>query len=100
MYLKFQMNEVCVLGEKKEAQTKKDKKGLGAGAIFGIVLLLVLIIAIAAGCVYAYRHPTSKPGLWLIEVRFFSVTLVIYPHCTPLPPHLWEESATTVIAKA
>ena len=63
-------------GPKKEERKTEEKKGLGGGAIFGIVLLLVLVIGIAAWCVYAYRHPTSKSGLFFIEVKFSSVTLV------------------------
>lgn len=70
------MNEVCVFGVKKEERKKEDKKGIGAGAIFGIVLLLLFVIGIAAWCVYAYRHPTSKSGLFFIEVKLFSVTLM------------------------
>ena len=76
MYLSLQMNEVCLFGEKKEERKSEDKKRLGAGAIFGIVLLLLFVIGIAAWCVYAYWHPTSKSGLFFIEVKFFSVTLV------------------------
>ena len=81
MYLKLQLNDVCVFGVKgkqkgkekeKEKQKKEEKKkGLGAGAIIGIILLLVFVIAITAWCVYAYRHPTSKSGLFFIEVKFF-----------------------------
>ena len=63
-------------GPKKEERKTEEKEGLGAGAIFGIVLLLVLVIGIAAWCVYAYRHPTSKSGLFFIEVKFSPVTLV------------------------
>ena len=70
------MNDVCFNGSKKEEQKTKEKKGLGGGAIFGIVLLLVIVIGIAAWCVYAYRHPTSKSGLFFIEVKFYLATLV------------------------
>ena len=75
------MNDMCFYSpvkedrktnEKKERKTN-EKKGLGAGAIFGIVLLLVVVIGIAAWCVYAYRYPTSKSGLFFIEVKFYSV---------------------------
>lgn len=67
---------MCVFGPKKEEQKIKEKKGLGGGAIFGIVLLLLFVIGIAAWCVYAYRHPTSKSGLFFIEVKFFSLMLL------------------------
>ena len=84
------MNDVCIYGPKKEERKTKEKKGLGGGAIFGIVLLLVLVIGIAAWCVYAYRHPTSKSGLFFIEVKFFSVTLVTKNFLiASLPPGGW-----------
>ena len=54
--------------EKKEERKTDEKKGIGAGAIVAIVFVLVIIIGIAAWCVYAYRHPTSKSGLFFIEV--------------------------------
>ncbi|XP_027057351.1 plexin domain-containing protein 2-like [Pocillopora damicornis] len=44
-----------------------EKKGIGAGAIVAICFVLVLIIGVAAWCMYAYRYPTSKSGLFLIE---------------------------------
>ena len=71
----LQMNEECLLGRKPEKRKSKDK-GIGAGAIFGICLILVVVIAIAAWCVYAYSHPTSKSGLFFIEVRFCTVIVV------------------------
>ena len=71
MYLKLQLNDVCVFGAKEKQKEERKKKGLGAGAIIGIVLLLVFVIGITAWCVYAYRHPTSKSGLFFIEVKFF-----------------------------
>ncbi|XP_068742567.1 plexin domain-containing protein 1-like [Montipora capricornis] len=46
----------------------KSKGGIGAGAIFGICIVLVLVISIGAWCFYAYRYPTSKSGLFLIEM--------------------------------
>ena len=68
------MSEERFRGEKQE-QRKSTNKGIGAGAIFGICLILVLVIGIAAWCVYAYQRPTSKSGLFLIEVSFCSVDL-------------------------
>jgi len=77
LYLSLQLNEVCLFGpkkeerkteEKKEERKTDEKKGIGAGAIVAIVFVLVIIIGIAAWCVYAYRHPTSKSGLFFIEV--------------------------------
>ena len=44
--------------------------GIGAGTIAGICIVLILVIGIAAWCVYAYRNPTSKSGLVLIDVSF------------------------------
>ena len=68
---------MCLFGPKKEERKTKEKTGLNAGAIFGIVLLLVFVIGIAAWCVYAYRHPTSKSGLFFIEVEFYMFMLVL-----------------------
>ena len=64
------MNEECLLGGKQEKRKSKNKKGISAGAIVGICLLLVLVIGIVAWFLYAYMRPTSKSGLFLIEVRF------------------------------
>lgn len=83
MYLKLQVNDVCVFGVKEKQKKEEKKKGLGAGAIIGIILLLVFVLGITAWCVYAYRHPTSKSGLFFIEVEIFSVALVIDCHCVP-----------------
>ena len=80
---------MCLFGPKKEERKTEEKKGIGAGAIVAIVFVLVIIIGIAAWCVYAYRHPTSKSGLFFIEVRFFSATLVkrnSLLHQPPSPP--------------
>lgn len=49
------------------AQQRGSKRGIGTGAIVGICILLVVVICIAAWCAYAYRHPTSKSGLFLID---------------------------------
>ena len=70
------MKDLCFNGPKKEERKTKEKTGLNAGAIFGIVLLLVFVIGIAAWCVYAYRYPTSKSGLFFIEVKFYFIMLV------------------------
>ncbi|XP_078376882.1 plexin domain-containing protein 2-like isoform X1 [Oculina patagonica] len=69
------MSEECLSGgppskqgkSKDQKRNSKDKKGIGAGAIIGIIVILVLVIGIAAWCVYAYKHPTSKSGLFFIE---------------------------------
>ena len=55
-------DERCLAG------TEREKGGLGAGAIVGICIVLLLIIGMAAWCVYAYRNPTTKSGLFLIDV--------------------------------
>ena len=68
--LVLQMSTECLVGRK--GKRKEDKGGIGAGAIVAICLLLALVIGITAWCVYAYRHPTSKSGLFLIEVKFLS----------------------------
>ncbi len=79
--LQLQMSEACLRNGITEK--RKSKKGIGAGAIIGIIVILVLVIGIAAWCVYAYKHPTSKSGLFFIEVRFFSIILVRrFIYCT------------------
>ncbi|XP_073237343.1 plexin domain-containing protein 2-like isoform X2 [Porites lutea] len=69
-------DERCVAGTEQEKQQQKSKGGLGAkepkggvgaGAIVGICIVLLLIIGMAAWCVYAYRNPTTKSGLFLID---------------------------------
>ena len=60
--------------------SKKSNGGLGAGAIVGICIVLLLIIGMAAWCVYAYRNPTTKSGLFLIDVsasRLFGIWYVV-----------------------
>ena len=65
--LQFQISdERCA--PKGTQQPRKSEGGIGPGAIFGICIVLVLVISIGAWCVYAYRYPTSKSGLFLIEV--------------------------------
>lgn len=59
-----------VSGKVATAKQRQSKGGIGAGAIVAIVILLMLICCIGAWCVYAYRHPTSKSGLFLIDVSF------------------------------
>lgn len=56
-----------VMGKRAPRGPEMEKEGIGAGAVVGICFLLVLMIGIAGWCVYAYRYPTSKSGLFLIE---------------------------------
>ena len=82
-------DERCVAGTEQEKQqqkskgglgAKKPKGGVGAGAIVGISIVLLLIIGMAAWCVYAYRNPTTKSGLFLIDVsatRLFGIWYVV-----------------------
>ena len=57
-----------VSGKVVTAKQRQSKGGIGAGAIVAIFIVLILICCIGAWCVYAYRHPTSKSGLFLIDV--------------------------------
>ena len=57
-----------VSGKVVIAKQRQSKGGIGAGAIVAIFIVLMLICCIGAWCVYAYRHPTSKSGLFLIDV--------------------------------
>lgn len=56
----------------ESSSSSSSSSGLSSGAYAGIAVgfvLTVVIIAIAMFVVYAYHHPTSPSGLWLIEVR-------------------------------
>ena len=53
---------------KKRNDDKRPSKGLLIGGLIG-VLLLILIICVIAFYVYAYLHPQSRSGMWLIEHR-------------------------------
>ena len=64
----FKLLQFQISDERCAPKGTKSKGGIGAGAIFGICIVLVLVISIGAWCVYAYRYPTSKSGLFLIEV--------------------------------
>ena len=57
-----------VSGKVAAAKQRQSKGGIGAGAIVAIFIVLILICCVGAWCVYAYRHPTSKSGLFLIDV--------------------------------
>ena len=61
-----------VSGKVAAEKPRQSKGGIGAGAIVAIIIVLMLICCISAWCVYAYRHPTSKSGLFLIDVSSFS----------------------------
>jgi hypothetical protein len=56
---------------------ESSSSGLSPGASAGIAVAVVLAIAIllvTLFIVYAYRYPTSKSGLWLIEVSVITGT--------------------------
>ncbi|XP_067056805.1 plexin domain-containing protein 1-like isoform X3 [Acropora muricata] len=57
-----------VSGKVAAAKQRQSKGGIGAGAIVAIFIVLILICCVGAWCVYAYRHPTSKSGLFLIDI--------------------------------
>jgi len=48
---------------------KTGVPGLGTGGVIAILLVLFLIVLITSGFIYAYLHPQSKAGIWLIEHR-------------------------------
>ncbi len=46
--------------------------GARGGIVVGILVILVVIVVVMAACavlVYGYRRPTSRVGLFMIEVR-------------------------------
>ena len=56
---------------------------LSSGAIAGVVLgglVFLIVLAMIAACVcvlvYGYRHPTSKIGLFMIEVCLYDVCVL------------------------
>ena len=53
---------------KKKLDNKKPSKGPLIGGLIG-VLLFILIISIISFFAYAYLHPQSRAGMWLIEHR-------------------------------
>lgn len=60
-----------------KGRSQSSRGGIGAGAIVVICIVLVLVICVSAWCFYAYRYPTTKSGLYLIELsrrprEFFS----------------------------
>ena len=59
-------DEGCV--SKGTTQKHESNGGIGAGAIFGICVVIILVLCIGAWFFYAYRYPTSKSGLFLIDV--------------------------------
>ena len=57
---------------------------LSSGAIAGVVLgglVFLIVLAVIAVCVcvlvYGYRHPTSKIGLFMIEVCLYDVCMCV-----------------------
>ena len=53
---------------KKKLDNESSTKGPLVGGLIG-VLLLILIVCIASFFAYAYLHPQSRSGMWLIEHR-------------------------------
>ncbi|XP_068670734.1 plexin domain-containing protein 2-like isoform X2 [Montipora foliosa] len=47
---------------------QSEDKGIGAEAVVAIFIVLVLVISVVAWCFCAYRYPTSKSGLFLIDI--------------------------------
>jgi len=50
------------------SESSSNMSGVTAGGIIAIVLFLIVIIGIGAWCFYAYTHPVSRSGLFLIDV--------------------------------
>lgn len=58
----------AVSGSVAAAKHHQPRNVITAGAIVGICMALVFVICVGAWCLYAYRNPTSKAGLCLIDV--------------------------------
>ena len=61
----------AVSGSVAAAKHHQPRNVVTAGAIVGICMALVFVICVGAWCLYAYRNPTSKAGLCLIDVSVF-----------------------------
>lgn len=48
-------------------------------ALIGVFITVFLVLSIAGSiwAAYAYTHPNTTSGIWLIEVRYFNLKLII-----------------------
>ena len=63
------------------ARTEKSRLSSGAviGMVLGLVTLLLLIYAVA-WLVYAFYHPDTRSGTWLLEVCSY-IQSAVTGHC-------------------
>jgi cell division protein FtsN len=55
----------------KSVHSSGRNSGISSGATVAIVIVcivLIIVIALGAWCFYAYTHPVTPSGLFLIEV--------------------------------
>ena len=48
--------------------SKGGSKEFPVGAVVAVILVIFVILLVVGWFVYAYTHPHSKSGQWLIEV--------------------------------
>ena len=75
--------------------------GLDPGAVFVIVVIVILLVACLVGLVvwlvYAYRHPTSPSGMFLMEVSScYSNVCSLTLGCMLMSPPLCPLAASSV----
>jgi hypothetical protein len=51
------------------SQTGAAGTGLTVGIIVSIFFIVLLVVAIVGWFWYAYKNPTTRSGMWLMEVR-------------------------------
>lgn len=65
-------NKCKAVNDKIKSLKKRNSKGstvsTAAGMVIGLLLFIVLVVLVSV-FIYAYTHPLSKPGIFLIENR-------------------------------
>jgi hypothetical protein len=59
--------EQCAAKDFNAMQSIAPSSGVGIAGVVLLSMLLILILSIMVWVVYAYRNPTTRSGLWLIE---------------------------------
>ena len=53
---------------KKGGHSSRYGSGFNVGGTIAIILMVFLLILVVSWFVYAYKNPTSRSGMWLIDV--------------------------------
>nr|XP_006823219.1 PREDICTED: plexin domain-containing protein 2-like [Saccoglossus kowalevskii] len=62
--------ELLCTGESTSRNTGSGNTSLGVGGIIAIVAVIILLCSLAVFVIFAYMNPTSRPGLFLISLRY------------------------------